>query len=109
MGRTGAVGEAAPRTPQLPRHKLQTAYRKCRARPVSPDQYTVNSGPSQGTELPEGPGLLACPAPVLLHRGARPAVTAAPDSHSGSRCAGEAELGALATFSCKLREVQVNF
>lgn len=103
MGRTGAVGEAAPRTPQLPRRKLQAACRKCRARPVPPDQCTVNSGPSQGTELPEGPGLLACPAPVLLHRGARPAVTAAPDSHSGSRRAGEAELEVLTMFSWRFK------
>lgn len=109
MGRAGAVGEAASQTPCLPRHELQAGYRRCRARPGPPDQYTVDSGPSQGTELPEGPGLPACPASVLLHRGARPAAAAAPEGRSGSRRAGDAELEASATFSCNFREDQFNF
>lgn len=89
MGRAGPVGEAASQAPRLPPPALQAGYR---AGPTPPNPDSVNSGPSQGTQLPAGPGLPPCPAPVLLHHGARPAGAATPESHAGFRCAGEAEV-----------------
>lgn len=100
VGRAGPVGVAASQTPWLPHPDLQADPRSGsrRAGPGPPNLHTVNSGPSKGTQLPAGPGLPPPPAPVLLHHGARPAGAAAPKGHSGSGCAGEAEVDGLAVF-----------
>lgn len=90
------MGEDALRTPLHPHHKLQAGLRKRRAQP---DPCSVHKGPSPGAELPAGPGCSACPASVLLHHGARSADAAAPEGHSGSGCAGEAEVEERAACS----------
>lgn len=99
MGRACPMGEAASRKPQLPHPDLQAdpVLRNHQPRP-SQAPSTFNPGPSQGPQLPKGPGLPPCPAPVFLHRGACPADAAAPEGHAGSGCAGEAEVKESQTF-----------
>lgn len=99
MGRAGPVGEAASQTPRLSHPGLRAGHGNHRAGPGPPNADAVNAGPSQGPQFPAGPGLPPCPAPVLLHHGARPAAAAAPEGHSGSRCAGEAEVEESATLA----------
>lgn len=94
------MAEAASQTHQRPRPGRQ-ADRGLGDRGAGPgptNRCAGDSGPSPGPQRPAGPGLPPDPASVLLPHGARPAGAAAPKGHSGSRCAGEAEVAVFGFF-----------